>query len=159
MSYDINKLHPAIRKMVGDFLADAQAQGIDLRIVQGMRTFEEQDKLYNQEHDGIDNDGNGKIDDKSEHVTNAKPGQSFHNYGLAIDVCPFVNGKPDWNSKLWSKIGEIGKKHGFSWGGDWKSFKDIPHFEYPPNTKYTKLLYARNTGKIDSEGFVDLTKL
>jgi peptidoglycan L-alanyl-D-glutamate endopeptidase CwlK len=122
-----------------------------------MRTFEEQAALYNQEHDGKDNDGDGIIDNKSEHVTNAKPGQSFHNYGLAIDVCPFINGKPDWKSKLWDRIGALGESIGFAWGGRWKSIKDLPHFEYPPKTSYTKLLELKNAGKVDKDGYVILT--
>lgn len=151
---DINKLHPAIREMATKFLAEAKEKGIDLRITFGIRTFEEQNALYNQEHDGIDNDGNGIIDDRKEHVTNAKAGQSFHNYGLAIDVIPFVEGKPDWNTKLWPEISAIGKGLGFAWGGDWHSFKDLPHFEYPPNTSWKQLMHLKEIGHVDKEGYI-----
>lgn len=140
---DIQKLHPAIRKMTQDFLDKAKSEGIDLRLTFGIRTFEEQQALYDQGRSKP-----GKI------VTKAKPGQSFHNYGLAIDVCPFENGKLNWDSKQWSKIAEIGKSIGFQWGGDWQNFKDIPHFEYPKATSYRVLLSLKNTGKVDQDGFV-----
>ena len=146
----ISKLHPAIRQRALDFLAKAKEQGIDLKITFGLRTFEEQQKIYDQGRTEVSKAKGEKI------VTKAKPGQSFHNYGLAIDVVPIVKGKADWESKIWSKIGEIGKSVGFSWGGDWKSFKDLPHFEYPPATKYTVLLALKNAGKVDAEGYVIL---
>lgn len=154
---DINKLHPEIRQLAINFLASAKLAGIDLRITFGIRTFDEQEKLYNQQHDGVDNDGDGVVDNATEHVTNAQPGQSFHNYGLAIDVIPFVEGKPDWKTKLWPKISELGKAQGFSWGGDWKSFKDLPHFEYPPNTSWKQLMHLKTIGHLDKDGFVILT--
>lgn len=139
----IERLHPAIRGMAQNFLDAAKARGIDLRITSGLRTFAEQQALYDQGRTKP-----GKI------VTNAKPGQGFHNYGLAIDVIPFVNGKPDWNTTLWPEISTIGKSLGFSWGGDWEHFKDFPHFEYPQNTSYRTLLKLHNEGKLDKDGYV-----
>jgi peptidoglycan LD-endopeptidase CwlK len=93
----IEGLHPKIRPMAIAFIAKAKTAGIDIKITAGMRTFEEQEKLYNQ---GRTTPGNI--------VTKAKPGQSFHNYGLAIDIVPIVNGKAVWeNETLWTKLGEI----------------------------------------------------
>ena len=65
-------------------------------------------------------------------VTNAKTGQSFHNYRCAVDVVPIVNGKPAWNVKdeVWQTIGKLGKAEGLEWAGDWKRFKEYPHFQY-----------------------------
>jgi peptidoglycan L-alanyl-D-glutamate endopeptidase CwlK len=131
--------------MAFNFLQIAKVKGIDLHITSGMRTFEEQQALYDQGRTKP-----GKI------VTKAKPGTSFHNYGLAIDVIPFVDSKPDWNTKLWPEISDIGKGLGFSWGGDWKTFKDLPHFEFPANTSYKVLLALHNAGKLDKEGYVVL---
>lgn len=141
----IDKLHPAIRPMARKFLEDAAKEGINLKITFGLRTFDEQTKLYNQGRTTP-----GKI------VTKAKPGQSFHNYALAIDVVPIVNGKADWNSPHWQRIGVIGKACGFAWGGDWKSFKDLPHFEYPPGTSWKQLMALKKDGKVDSDGYVIL---
>lgn len=140
----IDGLHPAIKPLVDKFLKNAKDQGIDLMITAGLRTFDEQNILYAQ---GRTTDG--KI------ITKAKAGQSFHNYGLAVDVVPIVNKKADWNSKLWGKIGEIGESVGFEWGGRWK-FIDKPHFQYPRNTRYTHLMQLKEDGKVDNNGYVIL---
>lgn len=63
-------------------------------------------------------------------VSNAKPGDSFHNWGLAFDVVPLAYiSMPNWNPEgpLWGKLGAIGKRLGLTWGGDWRT-PDRPHF-------------------------------
>jgi hypothetical protein len=92
--------------------------GIQLRVTSALRTFEEQTTLYAQGRSTL-----GKI------VTNAKAGKSLHNYGLAIDVVEIKNGQALWKNNNWDAIAELGKSIGFDWGGDWRSFKDKPHFE------------------------------
>lgn len=103
--------------------------GIYVQITSGYRSNAEQTKLYNQ---GRTTPGNI--------VTNAKAGQSIHNYGLAID---YVLVSEDGNKAYWDisrnmngnqvqdwfEVAAIGKKLGFQWGGDWKSFKDYPHLD------------------------------
>ena len=113
----ILKLDVRIRKPVQDFINDAYNQGIKLRITQGFRSFEEQNQLYAQ--------GRTKPGSK---VTNAKGGQSYHNYGLAVDVAPLENGEINWNGD-WNRIGKTGIQHGFEWGGNFKSIIDKPHFQ------------------------------
>ena len=56
---------------------------------------------------------------------------SNHIKGIAIDFAPYKDGKIWWDApdSVWNEIGKIGKKYGFSWGGDWKDWKDKPHFE------------------------------
>lgn len=56
---------------------------------------------------------------------------SNHIKGIAIDLAPCKDGKIWWNAPdaVWNEMGKIGKKYGFSWGGDWKDFVDKPHFE------------------------------
>lgn len=114
----IIKLHPEIRDNAIAFINAVDNKiGIKLRITQGLRTIQEQDDLY-----VIGRSKPGAI------VTNAKGGRSPHNYGLAIDVCQMLDGKAIFNLDF-SKIVSIAKECGFAWGGDWKSFKDKPHFE------------------------------
>lgn len=100
------------------FLAEAQKQGIRLLVTQGLRTIEEQNKLY----------AIGRTI-KGSKVTNAKGGESEHNYGVCFDVC-FFDGKKVSYAGNWVKLGKIWKKLGGTWGGDWKSFPDKPHFSY-----------------------------
>jgi peptidoglycan L-alanyl-D-glutamate endopeptidase CwlK len=117
----IARLEPVIQSKARALLDAARAQGIELTVTQGLRTMDEQAALYAQGRTAP-----GQV------VTNAKPGSSWHNFGLAFDVAVVVNGKPTWPSDqtLWDKIGELGKAQGLVWGGDFQSFKDMPHFQY-----------------------------
>src|SRR6266850_5242559 len=96
VSRSLNDLRPEIRPMIDAFLADCVAAKIDLLVTCTLRSLIEQEALYAQGRTTP-----GRV------VTNAKPGQSAHNFGLAIDVVPIVNGKPDWNGDhpIWQKIG------------------------------------------------------
>ena len=125
------QLHPKIKDEVLA-LIDAAEKVVDpnlaIRIVQGLRTIEEQNALYAQ----------GRTTPGSI-VTNAKGGSSYHNYGLAIDICWLfadANGEYQYNDKKsWAqggnfrKVINIFKEAGYTWGGDFKSIPDAPHFE------------------------------
>jgi hypothetical protein len=112
-------LHPPFQALARAFLAECEKAGHKLRVTFGHRTLEEQAKLYAQGRTAP-----GAI------VTNAKPGQSAHNYAAAIDVVFLLDGgKIDWNGP-WDKIGKIGEKLGLVWGGSFKTFVDRPHFEW-----------------------------
>ncbi|HEY8224577.1 MAG TPA: M15 family metallopeptidase [Pyrinomonadaceae bacterium] len=120
----LSGLHPALVQRIQAMSTALATRSIRVVIPRsgGRRTFQEQDALYAQ---GRSRPGNI--------VTAARGGQSNHNYGLAVDIVPVVNGRLTWNvpQSLWQAIGEAGKRSGLSWGGDWTSFKDYPHFELP----------------------------
>jgi peptidoglycan L-alanyl-D-glutamate endopeptidase CwlK len=118
----IRQLHPALGSAVRAVIDDLAARGIVVEVVQGLRTFAEQDSLFAQGRTKP-----GPI------VTQARGGQSNHNYGLAADLCPFVGDKPDWNAPMtvWSAIGRSAAAHGLEWGGEWKKFLDKPHVQIP----------------------------
>jgi peptidoglycan L-alanyl-D-glutamate endopeptidase CwlK len=77
-------------------------------------------------------------------VTNAKGGESYHNYGLAIDIVLLKDKNGDgtfetasWETNVdfdgdgvadWMEVVKIFKSYGWEWGGDWH-FKDMPHFQ------------------------------
>lgn len=92
-------------------------EGIILAICQTWRSFEEQDLLYQK--------GRTRPGPK---VTNARPGNSYHNFGRACDCAFMVDGKLVWDGP-WERYGEIAKQSGLAWGGDFKSFPDKPHIE------------------------------
>ncbi len=144
----INKLHPMIRDKVRAFIAAAQDQDIFLRITSGLRTWGEQQKLYDQGRTAESKEKKEPI------VTQTKPGQSFHNYGLAFDVVEIKDGTALWDNPNWAKIGALGKTFGFEWGGEWSGFQDLPHFEYPPGVPASKLLSFYNSGKLDANGYL-----
>lgn len=103
--------------MAEKLIALCEAEGIELLVTSTLRTFEEQAKLYAM---GRTAPGNK--------VTNARPGESLHNFGCAVDVVPLVHGKAVWDNNMWPLIGMLGEKLGLTWGGRWK-FKDLPHFQ------------------------------
>lgn len=122
-------LHPIVEGKSTALIKKAQEIGIPILISEGFRSVESQDVLYEK---GRTIEGNI--------VTHARGGESYHNYGLAID---FVlqnsdgsisydlyrdlneNGEADWFEVI-----RIGKELGFSSGADWQGFKDYPHLEY-----------------------------
>lgn len=69
-------------------------------------------------------------------VTKARPGESLHCWGLALDAVPIVDGKPDWKydpehpADLFDEIAHEATNLGLVWGGNWRTFKDRPHIEY-----------------------------
>jgi peptidoglycan L-alanyl-D-glutamate endopeptidase CwlK len=129
-------------------MADTLAQqGIEIRVVQGLRTVAEQDALYAQGRTTP-----GKI------VTNASGLESYHCYGLAADCVPSVNGpgepyEPDWDSshRSWEVMWRAGYDLGLTVGAYWNSFPDRPHFQingpYPVGSPGTGL-----QGVLTSEG-------
>lgn len=118
----LEKVHPELKRRAEILLARLAGQGITVEVVQGLRTPEEQDALYAQGRTKP-----GRI------VTYAKRWQSNHNYGLAVDLCPFVNGKPQWNApqEVWKLIGKSAESLGLEWGGRWAKFRDLPHVQMP----------------------------
>ena len=120
----LGQLHP-ILAIRGRCLIELCAQaGIAVLVTQGLRTWKEQDALYAI---GRTKPPQGKI------VTKARGGYSYHNFGLAFDIVVLdAVGKADWNTDhpSWKRAAELGKSVGLEWGGDWKTFKDVPHFQY-----------------------------
>lgn len=118
----LNTLHPKFRPTAIAAWTEAQAAmpaNIKIIVIQGLRSMAESDALYAQGRTAP-----GEI------VTNAPGGSSYHNYGLAFDFAMVTNGKDD-NAvgPHWMQVVAIMKKHGMTWGGDFASIKDNPHFE------------------------------
>ena len=105
-SRNLDDLLPQVASRVRAFIKAADEAGIDLLVTSTYRDNESQNALYAQGRTAP-----GKI------VTNAKAGQSFHNFGCAVDVVPIVAGKPRWDVKdeVWQKIGALGKAQGLEW--------------------------------------------
>ena len=120
-SRKLDDLLPPVKVRTEAFIAACDGAGIDLLVTSTYRDVEAQDALYAQGRTKP-----GLI------VTKAKGGQSFHNFRCAVDVVPLVNGKPVWNDSapIWFKVGELGKAAGLEWAGDWKTFRESPHFQY-----------------------------
>lgn len=121
----LHLLHPICRDKAIEAYNEAiktTPDGVHPYIDQTYRTFEESNKLYAQGRTTP-----GQI------VSNAKGGQSWHNYGLALDFHLQINGKDIWDEKNqnWMVVVNCFKQHGFTWGGNFPgTFKDYPHLEY-----------------------------
>lgn len=113
-STKLSDLEPVTRKQVSLLIEAMRALGHPVRATCTYRSGEEQDELYSW--------GRTKVGKK---VTNAKSGESPHNWRAAAD---FVFVKEGWNGP-WDLLGREARRVGLVWGGDWKSFKDRPHVE------------------------------
>jgi|SRR5579863_1351826 len=120
------EVEPTLAARVRKMADQLSGEGISIRVVQSLRTWQEQAALYAK---GRDADGN--VVDKSQVVTNAKPGSSWHNFALAVDVAPFDGGIPDWNIEhpAWKRIVAVGESVGLVSGSTWRTFPDWPHFQ------------------------------
>lgn len=121
-------LHPIVEEKT-DLLLERTAEiGIPIVITDGFRSIDEQDAIYQQ---GRETEG--------EIVTYAEGGDSYHNYGLAVDFAiELANGEVIWDITYdgnqneeadWMEVVEIAKELGFDWGGDFTNFKDYPHLQ------------------------------
>jgi len=92
--------------------------GLHLRIVQGTRTYTEQENFYAQGRTAP-----GPI------VTNARGYQSPHNFGLAFDALEIRN-RQLYKGTNWNVVGPYGESKGWDWGGRWKGkLHDQDHFQ------------------------------
>ncbi|WP_371367029.1 M15 family metallopeptidase [Pseudomonas sp. QL9] len=117
----IATLLPEVRPYARALVQKATAAGIRIKVISALRTYEEQDKLYAQGRTAP-----GTV------VTNAKAGQSNHNFGIAFDVGVFEGNKYLGDSPKYKAVGALGIELGLEWGGNWKSIVDQPHFQLRP---------------------------
>ncbi|MGI0658038.1 M15 family metallopeptidase [Pseudomonas aeruginosa] len=123
-SRSLDDLLPPVRARAQAFLAACKQEGIDILVTSTYRDLESQAALYAQGRTA-----------PGKRVTNAKPGQSYHNWRVAFDVVPLRDGKAVWNTtgadgKLWERIGQLGEAVGLEWAGRWKTFREYAHFQY-----------------------------
>lgn len=157
----IKLLHPKLRDealQIYEEIVTALSGKAACRFSYTLRTFAEQDVLYAQGRTKP-----GKI------VTNAKGGQSYHNYGLALDIVLLIDNDGDgkfetasWDEKGdydsdrksdWMEIVAIFKRYGWEAGIDWH-FRDAPHFQKSYGYSIVTLQQLHKTDKVDKNGFV-----
>jgi len=125
----LDKLDYKVKIMAEMLIEQCRKQGIPVIITQTFRTKEIQQEYYTW--------GRTKINPFKKNmtkVTNLDGVKSIsrHQTGLAFDVCINIKGS-EYNVDLLTKVGKIGMGLGLTWGGSWKGFPDMPHFEIPPN--------------------------
>lgn len=120
-SRSLDDLEPGTRARAQRFLAAATDAGLDVLIYCTLRSAVEQDALYAQGRSQP-----GRI------VTNARGGQSWHNWARAFDFVPMINGKPAWaDGALYRKCGVLAESVGLEWAGRWMgSLRETAHCQY-----------------------------
>lgn len=117
-SSKISDLRPDVAQNATIFVALCRARGLNVKITQTMRDDAYQKTLYQK--------GYAKT-----------PYTTFHGQGLAFDICKNVRGHEYDDLDFFAQCAKIGKRMGFTWGGDWKSFPDRPHFQWDEHKKYS----------------------
>ena len=144
----IELLHPALReeaKQIYAEICERLTGRATCRFSHTLRTFAEQDALYSQKPK----------------ITKAKGGQSYHNYGLAVDIVLLLNdGKvASWDTVTdfdgdglsdWQEVVYVFGLYGWEWGGNWKTFVDKPHFQKTFGLTISECLNRHNTGQVIS---------
>ncbi len=142
----IELLHPALReeaKQIYAEICERLTGRATCRFAYTLRTFAEQDALYNQKPK----------------VTKAKGGQSYHNYGLAVDIVLLLNdGKiASWDTVTdfdgdgladWQEVVYVFGLFGWDWGGSWRTFPDKPHFQKTFGLTISECLNRHNSGQV-----------
>ncbi len=96
-----------------------EQHGYEMVLVEGYRSSARQDQLAA----------------RGQHVTRARGGRSWHQYGLAADSAFMRDGKlviserDPWAMRGYQLYGQVAKEAGLVWGGDWRSIKDLMHVE------------------------------
>ena len=107
-------VHPDLVKVIQRAI---QITAIDFTVLEGLRTKERQKELF------------------AKGAT--KTMNSRHLTGHAVDIAPVIDGAVSWDWPLYHRLAvavkEAAKDVGvpLTWGGDWRSFKDGPHWELP----------------------------
>nr|WP_314862051.1 M15 family metallopeptidase [uncultured Undibacterium sp.] len=130
-SRDLKDLVPSVAAKCAAFVSACKAESIDVLITSTLRDNESQAALYAQGRTtiGINPRLAKPLGDV---VTNAKAGESFHNYGVAFDFVPMVNGKAQWDdTRIFTKCGVIAESLGLEWAGRWKgSLRELAHCQF-----------------------------
>lgn len=121
----LTRIHPDIKMRFFKIATELYhwSQGtLTLKITDSLRSFEEQEMLYKKGRTG-----------PGKRVTNAKPGESAHNYGLAFDVAfegsdPYLESRID-SKEIWLRYGSICESNHMLWGGKFVTIDDNPHAE------------------------------
>lgn len=170
--------HPKIRETLLKDYTDANnllGRGCRLRFAYVLRTDAEQDVLYSLGRTKVNPDGKSAKKPLGNIVTNAKGGQSIHNYGLAFDIVLLYDKNSDgvfetvsWDMikdgdgdgvSDWKEMSKFFVSRGYEWGGNWTSFKDYPHFQKPFGETWRTLQVKQSKGETITDNGIKYVKL
>lgn len=119
---NITTLLPEVQPLARALVQKAATNGIQIKVISGLRTYAEQDALY----------AKGRSE-PGKKVTNAKGGYSNHNFGIAFDIGVFSGNRYLGDAPQYKAVGALGMELGLEWGGSWTSIADQPHFQLRPS--------------------------
>ena len=111
----LNKMNGVDSKLINLMKEAIKESPYDFGITEGIRTLKRQKDLF--------------VEGKTKTL------KSYHLVGKAVDIKIYVNGEITWDFKYYKEVAEhikeVARKLGYviTWGGDWKTFKDGPHFQ------------------------------
>jgi peptidoglycan L-alanyl-D-glutamate endopeptidase CwlK len=125
------KTQRAARTAMKALGSGALGEGVTVRVLSGTRTYAEQNALYKQ----------GRFGNPGSTVTNARGGQSNHNFGIAWDIGIFDKGAYLTDSPLYKQAGTIvlAATLGVEWGGNWVTIVDEPHYQLVTGMKISEV--------------------
>jgi peptidoglycan L-alanyl-D-glutamate endopeptidase CwlK len=134
----IASLHLQAQETARIFLAAFASQPYTVRLISGVRTYAEQNALYAQ--------GRTRPGKK---VTNARGGQSNHNFGIAWDIGIFSDGKYLPESPIYKQAAPVAlaATTGLEWGGNWITIQDKPHYQLLTNRTISEVRDLFESGK------------
>lgn len=127
----ISSLSIRAQREAREFMARALSHGVNVKIISGTRTYQEQNQLFRQ----------GRYGNSGPVITRARGGQSNHNFGIAWDIGIFgedgsySTSQSDYDAVAEYAVGSL------VWGGSWRSFKDSPHYQLA--TADTRIAWVR----------------
>lgn len=141
---DLDALADPFRAKAERLVATVAREGLPLRVFETRRPFIRTQELFLKGRALVN--GVVVVVDKRAVVSNARPGSSPHNWGLAIDLIldpdhdffegeqpptsPWDDGRNNPVVKLaWERYGRCVRQCDLVWGGDWSQFRDWPHAE------------------------------
>ncbi|WP_218508814.1 M15 family metallopeptidase [Variovorax sp. dw_308] len=137
----------AAQRRAREFLTKVLDGGVIARIISGTRTYAEQDALFRK----------GRFGNPGPRVTNARGGQSNHNFGVAWDIGIFTTagGYLD-DGPGYDKAAALGLPAGggnVEWGGNWTTFVDRPHYQLALGLSVSQLRQRFEAGTLDLTPF------
>lgn len=115
----IGSLQLVAQRAARTFLGRTRAAGLDARIISATRSYVEQNRLFRQ----------GRYGRPGPRVTNARGGQSNHNFAIAWDIGLFDAGAYLTGAAAYERAARAGLVDELEWGGTWRTFRDTPHYQ------------------------------
>jgi len=127
----IATMHIKAQAEARKFMKSALSGPNACRIISGTRSYKQQDELYKK----------GRWGNLGPRVTNARGGQSNHNFCIAWDIGLFapsgeyLNGDTTAEIRAYEHVATLVDLTNLTWGGNWSSFKDRPHYQFKTGKK------------------------